>query len=77
VRFSLMFGASPSRRGDPIEMVDPRPIERYADDTDTGDAGRDGFSVLSRAWPERQGYAPPVPGVLGPVHRGPAEDFEL
>jgi hypothetical protein len=73
---NLMFGAPAPRRNDPIELVDLHPIEQYADDTDTGNAGRDGFSVLSRAWPDRQGDPPFVAGTVGPVYRGPAEDFE-
>ena len=63
-------------RNDPVRLEDPRPIPRYADSVTSGDAGLDGFTVLSRANPERQGDAPAVQGSLGPTYFGPAEDWE-
>lgn len=73
MRFS--FGAP--RRNDPIKLDDPRPPTRYpAEQCCTGDAGKDGYSVLSRARPNAQGNPPPVRGVVGPAYQGPAYDFE-
>ena len=64
------------KRNDPIELDDPRPIPRLGDDVHTGDAGKDGFTLLSRADPRRQGDPPAVAGTEGPVYRGPDQSFE-
>jgi hypothetical protein len=69
----LFFGNA--KRNDPVKLVDPRPVEKYGDDV-TGDAARDGFTVLSKANPRAQGSPPPVPGVIGPAYFGPDQSFE-
>jgi len=65
------------RRNNPVKLQDPRPVERLQDHTHTGDAGKDGFSVLSRANPLREGTPPPVAG-QDPMgnHQGPDMSFE-
>jgi hypothetical protein len=65
------------RRNDPIKLVDPHPIPDYGTkDCCTGDAGRDGYTVLSRAHPTAQGIAPLAPGAIGQAYQGPAQDWE-
>lgn len=71
----LFFGGS-AKRNDPIKLVDPRPLNNYGDDVQSGNAGRDGFTVLSRASPHAEGNPPSVPGVIGPVYSGPDTSFE-
>ena len=63
-------------RNDPVRLEDPRPIPRYADSVTSGDAGLDGYTILSRADPARQGESPPVQGQLGLSYMGPASDWE-
>lgn len=75
MRGMFLFGRRDSRN-DPIRLEDPRPIERYSDDLETGDAGRDGMTVLSKADPQAQGSPPPVNGVVGRSFRGPDQSFE-
>ena len=70
----LFFGRC--SRNDPIKLVDPHPVKDLGDDCCTGNAGLDGFSVLSRAYPSAQGSPPPVDGVIGPTYRGPDSSFE-
>jgi hypothetical protein len=70
----LFFGNT--KRNDPIRMHDPRPLPVHDDATHTGDAGKDGYTVLSRASPDAQGAPPPVSGVAGPTYRGPDQSFE-
>jgi hypothetical protein len=53
-----MFFSYGARPNQPTRVKDPRPVERYQDDT-TGNAGLDGFTRLSRADRET-GYRPPV-----------------
>lgn len=73
--FGLFLGGS--KRNDPVRLVDPRPIPDYGNkDMESGDAGKDGFTVLSKASPAAQGCAPPVAGTLGPAYQGPASDWE-
>lgn len=73
--FGMFFGTS--RRNDPIRLEDPRPITDYGTkDIDSGDAGRDGYTVLSRADPNAQGNPPPVKGTLGRAYWGPDQSFE-
>jgi hypothetical protein len=72
----IFFGGS-GGRNDPIELVDPHPIPNYGTkDLCSGDAGKDGYTVLSQAQPNAQGRAPSVPGVVGRVFQGPANDWE-
>lgn len=63
------------KRNDPVRLSDPHPLTPSSDIT-TGDAGRDGYSVLSRADPDRAGSPPPVKGNEGPAHQGPDQSFE-
>lgn len=70
----LFFGLS--KRNDPIRLVDPHPVPRYEDNTETGRPGRDGFTLLSKADPNWQGSPPDVSGTVGRTHRGPDESFE-
>jgi len=70
----LFFGTA--KRNDPVKLVDPHPILDYGDNVCSGNAGLDGFTVLSRAYPTAQGSPPPVDGVIGPSYRGPDQSFE-
>lgn len=72
-----LFWGGQCGRNDPIELVDQHPIANYGDkDVCSGDAGKDGYSVLSRAQPNAQGRAPYVSGAIGRVYQGPAQDWE-
>jgi len=77
MRGTGLFIGGDEGRLNPVKLIDPRPIPRLEDRVTTGDAGRDGYSVLSRASPGRQGRPPPVKG-QDPHgnHQGPAMDFE-
>lgn len=70
----FMFGGA--KRNDPIKLADPHPVTDYGNDVEKGHAGIDGFTVLSKADPQRQGSTPPVPGVIGPAYNGPDQSFE-
>lgn len=71
------FFSAAATRNDPVRLVDPRPIADYGThNLESGDAGLDGFTILSRAQPDRQGAPPPVAGVIGPSYRGPDQSFE-
>jgi hypothetical protein len=72
----LGFFLGSNKRNDPIKLEDPHPIARYEDSQHTGSPAHDGYTLLSRANPKAQGVAPPVEGTVGPVYRGPSEDFE-
>lgn len=74
MRGLFLFGRH--TRNDPVRLVDPRPVEIYPNDLDTGDAGRDGMTVISKASPDAQGSPPPVNGVIGPAYQGPDNSFE-
>ncbi len=57
-------GAYPTpRRNEPVEVPPVNPLPENAMSNDTGDAGRDGYSVLSRAsrW---SGERPPAGGPM-------------
>ena len=69
----IFFGSN--RRNDPIELEVMNPLERYAP-AETGNAGIDGYSVISRARANAQGNPPPVKGVVGPAYQGPDQSFE-
>lgn len=71
---SLFFGSH--RRNDPVKLSDPHPVTDYGNDLESGDAGRDGFTVLARANPDAQGRMPPVSGATGPAYQGPDSSFE-
>ncbi len=75
MRGLFLFGRR-STRNDPVRLVDPHPVEQYPDDLETGDAGKDGMTVLSKADAQAQGSPPPVPGVIGPAYNGPDQSFE-
>jgi hypothetical protein len=70
----MFFGVA--KRNDPVKLVDPRPLIDYGDDVTCGDAGLDGYTVLSRAHPNAQGSPPPVNGVIGQAYQGPDQSFE-
>lgn len=73
----LGFFFGTARRNDPIKLEDPHPIADYGTKSlESGNAGLDGFTVLSRANPNAQGNPPPVKGVIGPVYQGPDQSFE-
>lgn len=71
----FLFGRR-ATRNDPVRLVDPRPLVDYGNDVDTGNAGLDGFTAISKASATRQGDPPPVAGTIGPSYRGPSQDFE-
>lgn len=70
-----IFFRGPRRNGN-WELENRRPIATFDDAVQTGNAGLDGFSTLSRADPNRQGDPPAVSGTVGPVHQGPDTSFE-
>jgi hypothetical protein len=70
----MFFGTA--KRNDPVRINDPRPLPVYDDGQHTGDAGKDGYTVLSRASPNAQGSPPTVPNVIGPAYQGPDQSFE-
>lgn len=70
----LFFGVV--KRNQPVQLADPRPLINYGDDVCTGDAGRDGFTVLSRADPTYAGTPPLVAGALGQARQGPDNSWE-
>lgn len=72
--FGVFFGTA--KRNDPVRLVDPHPVLDYGNDVETGNAGLDGFTTLSRASAQAQGSPPPVPGVIGPAYQGPDSSFE-
>lgn len=74
MRGLFLFGRA--TRNDPIRLVDPRPLTDYGNDVEKGDAGLDGFSILSKASANAQGSPPPVNGVIGPAYSGPDRSFE-
>jgi hypothetical protein len=67
------LGRDTRNRG--YQLKDPRPIKRFTDDICSGDAGKDGFTCLSKASPTYAGDPPPIGG-----HRrarsGPDQSFE-
>lgn len=69
------FGSA--RRNQPVKLADPHPVADHGRTSmESGNAGLDGFTVLSRANPEAQGCPPSVEGVVGPVYQGPDQSFE-
>lgn len=69
------FGSA--RRNQPVKLENPHPVTNYGTSSlESGNAGLDGFTVLSKAEPNRQGQAPPVAGTVGPVYWGPSQDWE-
>lgn len=68
------FWPGPKRNGNWL-LDDPHPVP-FVDSEVTGDAGKDGFTVLSRAERDREGAPPSVPGIKGPCHQGPDNSFE-
>ena len=71
----LFFGAS--KRNDNFKLTDPHPVEcRPGSELTTGDPGKDGYTLLSRADPSQQGSPPNVEGTLGGTYRGPDQSFE-
>jgi hypothetical protein len=72
----LFFGLGRNSRNDPIRLADPHPLTDYGNDVDTGNAGLDGFTAISKSSPRYQGCAPMVDGALGRCYQGPADDWE-
>lgn len=70
----IFFGGA-QRNGNWL-LEDPHPIKDYGNSVCTGDAGRDGYTVLSRANPCCAGSPPPVAGTRAPLRRGPDQSFE-
>lgn len=71
----MFFGRS--TRADPVKLEDPRPIADYGThDLESGNAGLDGYSVLSKASATAQGDPPFVAGVIGRAYQGPDSSFE-
>jgi hypothetical protein len=65
------------RRNNPVRLLDRRPQPSPEERVSTGNALQDGFTVLSRSAPDRQGTPPPVAG-QSPFgnHQGPDDSFE-
>lgn len=60
-------------------LEDPRPIPEYGNCVHTGNPALDGFTLLSRAQPDRQGSPPNVSGTKPQYElrgRGPDDSFE-
>jgi hypothetical protein len=71
----MFFGRA--TRADPVKLEDPRPLTDYGThDLESGNAGLDGYTVLSKASPTAQGSPPPVAGAIGPAYQGPDSSFE-
>lgn len=73
---NVFLGLNAETRNKPLELYDPRPVARFADNVTTGNAGLDGHTVLSRANPGWQGRPPYVEGDLGPVYWDEGSSFE-
>jgi hypothetical protein len=72
-----MFFFGTARRNDPVKLENPHPVEDFGRESiESGNAGLDGFTALSRASPQAQGSPPPVKGVIGPAYNGPDQSFE-
>lgn len=69
----LFFGSA--SRNDPIKLTPGHPPQRFYQ-LETGNAGLDGYSVLTKADPERAGRLPPASGTEGQTYRGPDQSFE-
>jgi hypothetical protein len=75
VGIGLFFGTA--KRNDNYLLEDPRPIPFYGrGDEYCGNQWCDGYALLSRAEPNRQGSPPNVKGTIGPAYRGPTGNFE-
>ena len=72
--FVLFLGTA--KRNQPVKLSNPHPVTDTMDKMDTGDAGKDGYTVLTRADPNSAGYLPRVKGEEGPVYWGPDNSFE-
>lgn len=64
------------KRNDPTRLIPTNPRPKFAERCDTGNAGADGYTVISRADPNYAGRLPPVPGTDGQTHQGPDNSFE-
>lgn len=73
----LFFFYGPNRRNQPVRLEDPHPVPDYGRASlESGNAGLDGYTCLSKADPDCAGNRPPVKGVVGPVCQGPDQSFE-
>lgn len=64
-----------ARRNDPVKLTPGNPPERHYR-LETGNAGLDGYTVLSTADPEQAGRMGPIPGTEGYAYQGPDQSFE-
>jgi hypothetical protein len=72
----FFFGGT-SKRNQRLLLEDPHPVTDYGTkDEESGNAGLDGFTVLSKANPNDQGNPPPVKGVVRPIYSGPDMAFD-
>lgn len=76
MRAFFFGGMNARKRNDPVKLVEKHPHHDMGDDVHTGNAMLDGFSLLSKADPDRQGSPPPVEGQDGPCYQGPDQSFE-
>jgi hypothetical protein len=63
----------PDQRVNPVRLQDPRPVERQQDLGCTGDAGKDGYSVLVRS---RPGDPPGLTNGQEHNHQSPSWSWE-
>lgn len=71
----LFFGGA--RRSQPQKLENPHPVEDYGRASiESGDAGKDGFTCLSRANPDDAGHRPSIPGGARPTYWYSGESFE-
>jgi len=74
--YGLFFGLGRDSRNRPLKLENPRPVEDYGHSSCcTGDAGKDGFTTLSAATPDRQGDPPPIHGGATPLYWS-SQDWE-
>lgn len=72
----MRFSGFDDRRNVNQKATDPRPVSRFDDAQQSGDAGKDGFDVLAKAEPGYSGKRPFVKGTEGIVPRGPDQSYE-
>jgi hypothetical protein len=66
---------SPQRNGN-YKLIDQHPIEKYDDAVHSGNVLQDGFEVMAKADPQREGDRPDVRGTEYPLCRGYDRSFE-
>lgn len=71
----LWFGSA--KRNGNFRLEDPHPIPDYGtSDEHSGKPFQDGYTLLSRANPDRQGSPPNVTGTIGPCYQHGGDSFE-